>query len=96
MLMTQASETHELTGGCPEWVQANDRAVGYYRVDYKGGLLAALTSGDSGKRLSAAERVDLMGTAQALTDAGKRPSQIRWRWSRNSTPDPRATLYKMR
>ena len=71
MLMTQASETHELPGGCPEWVQANDRAVGYYQLDYKGGLLAALTSGDSGQRLSAAERVDLMGIARALTDAGK-------------------------
>jgi len=71
MLMTQASETHELTGGCPEWVQANDRAIGYYHVDYKGGMLAALTSGDSGQRLSAAERVDLMGIARALTNAGK-------------------------
>ena len=71
ILMTQASETHELTGGCPEWVQANDRGVGYYRVDYKDSLLAALTSGDVGKRLSTAERVDLMGNARALASDGK-------------------------
>jgi cytosol alanyl aminopeptidase len=74
MLMTKAAETHELAGGCPEWVQANDHAVGYYRVDYKGGLLAALTSGDVGKRLSATERADLMGNASALASAGKLPT----------------------
>ena len=47
MLMTQATETVALKGakGCPAWVEANDKAVGYYRVQYKGGLRAALTSG---------------------------------------------------
>jgi alanyl aminopeptidase len=58
---------------CPTWVQANDQAKGYYRVDYKGGLLAALSSGDVQHRLSAAERVDLMGNASALTRTGKLP-----------------------
>jgi hypothetical protein len=52
-------------------VQANDRAVGYHRLDYKGGLLAALTSGDTGKRPAAAERVDLIGDSQVLAAAGE-------------------------
>jgi alanyl aminopeptidase len=73
MLMTQPAETVELTEakGCPAWVQANDKASGYYRVQYQGGLLAALTSGDAQQRLTATERADLMGNAQALSKAGK-------------------------
>ena len=73
MLMTQATETVALKGakGCPAWVEANDKAVGYYRVQYKGGLLAALTSGDVVSRLSGPERAELMGNAQALSGAGK-------------------------
>ena len=71
-LLTQPSQTVELEGsGCPAWVQANDNAAGYYRVEYKGGLLAALTAGDVQKRLPAAERSDLMGNAQSLASAGK-------------------------
>ena len=72
-LMSQTSQTVALEGakGCPAWVQANDRANGYYRVDYKGGLLASLIAGDVGARLAAAERADLMGNAQALSTAGK-------------------------
>jgi alanyl aminopeptidase len=73
MLMTQPAETFELTAakGCPAWVQANDQAAGYYRVQYQGGLLAALTSGDVTTRLTAPERSELMGSAQALAKAGK-------------------------
>jgi alanyl aminopeptidase len=73
MLMTQPAETVELTGakGCPAWVQANDKASGYYRVQYQGGLLSALTTGDAQQRLTATERADLMGNAQALSKAGK-------------------------
>ena len=76
MLMTQPAETVELTGakGCPAWVQANDKSSGYYRVQYKGGLLAALTAGDTQQRLTANERADLMGNAQALSEAGKLPA----------------------
>jgi alanyl aminopeptidase len=72
-LMTQATETVALTGakGCPAWVQANDRAIGYYRAEYEGGLLGALTSGDVQTRLPAAERADLMGNAEALATGGK-------------------------
>lgn len=71
-LMTEAKTDWKLKSkGCPNWVQANNKAEGYYRVDYQGGLLAALSSGDVEHRLDAAERVDLMGNAQALSRAGK-------------------------
>ena len=71
-LVTQPSQTVSLEGsGCPAWVQANDNAAGYYRVEYTGGLLSALTAGDVQKRLTAAERSDLMGNAASLASAGK-------------------------
>lgn len=72
-LITEKKQTMvlEAAKGCPAWVQANHEAIGYYRVEYKGGLLKALTSGDVATRLSAAERSDLMGNAKALADAGK-------------------------
>ncbi len=74
-LLTQPAMDWKLkTQSCPAWVQANDRAVGYYRVDYEGGLLAALTDGDTGKRLNAPERVYLMENAEALANAGKLPA----------------------
>ena len=74
-LLTQTSQRIALEGakGCPEWVQANDRADGYYRVDYKGGLLNSLVAGDVQSRLPAAERAELLGNAQALSDAGRLP-----------------------
>jgi alanyl aminopeptidase len=56
---------------CPTWVQANDNAVGYYRVAYSNALRAGLTSGNVQQKLSAAERVDLMGDSQALSRTGK-------------------------
>jgi alanyl aminopeptidase len=59
------------TKSCPAWVQANDNAVGYYRVDYEKRLLADLTNGDVDRRLPAAERVDFIGNARALAGAGK-------------------------
>jgi alanyl aminopeptidase len=72
-LMTEGSATLALTEakGCPAWVQGNDRAIGYYRVDYEGSLLAALTNGDVQARLPATERADLMGNAAALVKGGK-------------------------
>jgi cytosol alanyl aminopeptidase len=45
--------------------------LGYYRVNYGGNLVASLTDGDIQKRLGAAERVDLLGNAQALASTGK-------------------------
>jgi alanyl aminopeptidase len=75
-LLTQPSQTVRLEGsqGCPSWVQANDRAIGYYRVDYQGSLLKFLVAGDVDKRLPATERADLMGNAQALSGAGRLPA----------------------
>lgn len=74
-LMTQPEMDWKLKSkGCPAWIQANDNAVGYYRVNYEHGLLSALTEGDVGNRLSAPERVDFMGNAEALTNAGKLPA----------------------
>jgi aminopeptidase N len=72
-LITEQTQTVALekSRGCPVWVQANDQANGYYRVDYRGGLLSSLVSGDVQKRLSAAERADLLGNAEALARSGK-------------------------
>lgn len=57
--------------GCPAWVEANNDAVGYYRVAYKGNLLSSLTGGNVEQRLNAPERVDLLGNAQALASTGQ-------------------------
>ena len=74
--MTQASMDWKLKAqSCPAWVQANDKAVGYYRVDYRGGLLASLTDGNVVQRLSAPERVDFMGNAQSLAEGGQLPAK---------------------
>ncbi len=58
---------------CPAWIDANASAKGYYRVDYRGDLssrLAARAESD----LSAPERLDFLGNAEALVDAGKMPA----------------------
>lgn len=75
-LMKQRAETIVLdaTKSCPAWIEADDNAEGYYRADYSGGLLAALTSGDVTHRLNAAERTELLGNEQALSDAGSLPA----------------------
>ena len=71
-LVTQRTQTVDLEGsGCPAWVQANDNAAGYYRVEYMDDLLGKLTSGDVRTRLTAAERSDLIGNAQSLVSAGR-------------------------
>jgi alanyl aminopeptidase len=73
-LVSQPSFDWKLNAkSCPAWVEANDKAVGYYRVNYQGGLLAALTMGDVEHRLTAPERVDFMGNAESLSTAGKLP-----------------------
>jgi cytosol alanyl aminopeptidase len=71
-LMTDPESDWKLKGnGCPAWVDANANALGYYRIVYQGNLLSELTEGDVQHRLSAAERVDLLGNAQALSGTGK-------------------------
>jgi len=61
-------------GRCPAWIQANDRALGYYVVDYRGNLLDALLADDVTHRLDAAERLDLLGSAKLLADSAKLPA----------------------
>ena len=75
-LLTQQSMDWKLTKaqGCPTWVQANDEAKGYYRVNYQGTLLQGLTGGDVPQRLPAAERVDLIGNAAAAWSSGDLPA----------------------
>lgn len=71
-LVTQAKADWTLKAKtCPAWVQANNKALGYYRVDYDRSLMSGLTKGDIEQRLPAAERVDFIGNAQALAGAGK-------------------------
>lgn len=75
VLVNEAARTISLdeAKGCPAWVQANDNAMGYYHVDYQDGLLARLVAGDAQARLTAPERVELMGDAEALSGAGQLP-----------------------
>ncbi|MBV8903159.1 MAG: ERAP1-like C-terminal domain-containing protein [Acidobacteriia bacterium] len=75
-LMSQASMDWKLpkASGCPAWVEANDNAIGYYRVDYEHRLLASLTEGDVVHRLNAPERVDFMGNAASLAKGGTLPA----------------------
>ena len=73
MLFSQPKTGWPLTGArsCPAWVEGNADARGYYRVDYQGGLLAALTNNT--EHLDAAERTELMGSAAAMASGGKLP-----------------------
>ena len=74
-LMTQASMDWPLEAkSCPAWIDANDKAQGYYRVDYQGTLLSALSSGDVEHRLTAAGRYDLIGNAEAMANGGRMPA----------------------
>ena len=74
-LMTDPRSDWKLpTAACPTWVEANNQAVGYYRVAYDGKLLSSLTEGNVSERLSPAERVDLMGNAEALAKTGQVPT----------------------
>jgi len=71
-VMTEAKFDWPLKGAqsCPAWVEANANAKGYYLVDYRGGLLAALTAGAAAD-LQPPERVDLIGNVEAMSGAGK-------------------------
>ena len=74
-LMTDPRSDWKLpTAACPAWVEANNKAVGYYRVAYDEKLLSSLTNGNLSERLSPAERVDLMGNTEALAQTGQVPT----------------------
>src|SRR5579885_1080040 len=70
-LMTAPTAEVRLAGatGCPAWLDANDQAVGYYRVAYHGGLLEKVLSRDM-SALSLAEKVSTLGDIRALVDSG--------------------------
>jgi alanyl aminopeptidase len=55
---------------CPKWVLANDGQVGYYRVLYKGDMLAKLLAE---KTMTMPERVGLLGDLAALVESGHVP-----------------------
>jgi len=54
---------------CPAWFLADDVETGYYRANYQGHLLQELL-GDQGRRLTAAERVGVLGEVNALVGTG--------------------------
>jgi alanyl aminopeptidase len=72
-VLSQASGSLELpTKTCPKWVLANDGELGYYRVDYKNGLLDKLLAA-APKLLTLPERIGIYGDLAALVDADRAP-----------------------
>jgi alanyl aminopeptidase len=55
--------------GCPAWLLANNKEIGYYRVNYQNGLLAQLLK-QSAEELSVPERAGILGDLKALVDSG--------------------------
>jgi len=74
MLLQQPSGEMELSkaSSCPDWVDANADADGYYRVLYPGAVLTRLLTTDYSV-LSLPEKVSLIGDISALTGNGKVP-----------------------
>jgi alanyl aminopeptidase len=69
-LMTERETTLALEASrCPDWVQGNADAKGYYRVLYRGKMLEKLLAATA--RLTPAERLGLIGDVSALTGADK-------------------------
>jgi len=58
---------------CPAWLEANANAKGYYRVEYRGDLSSKLAA-RAEQELTAPERLDVIGNAQALVSAGRMPA----------------------
>jgi alanyl aminopeptidase len=58
------------TPSCPDWIEANADADGYYRALYDGDLLPTLLQKDV-KALSQREKVSTIGDISALTGNGK-------------------------
>lgn len=73
-LLTEAAADLALasTTSCPDWVMANDGEAGYYRAGYGGNLLSKLLE-DGGRRLTASERVGVIGDIGALVASGDLP-----------------------
>lgn len=69
-LLTEADQNIELAdaGTCPDWVLANDDAVGYYRVAYEPALLHKLLR--RARKLSTAEALGVISDLRALVQTG--------------------------
>jgi alanyl aminopeptidase len=67
ILLTETRKAWPLRGAkaCPVWVNANDRAEGYYRVRYQGDLLARLVQGGA-PHLSPAEKISTLADLPRL------------------------------
>lgn len=71
---------------CPEWVEANAEARGYYLVDYSTSLLASLSGART--QLSAAERADLLTNARVLSNSARLPKGEALRLAERFHDDP--------
>lgn len=60
------------TSSCPEWLNANDQATGYYQVLYKGDLQRKLLA--HAAELPLHEKVALLNNAKALVRGGQMPA----------------------
>ncbi|MFI5197233.1 MAG: M1 family aminopeptidase [Thermoanaerobaculia bacterium] len=71
-LLAEEKGSLELAGPCPDRVLANAGSTGYYRVLYKGSMLGRVLA-DSGRHLSAAERIGVLTDVAALARTGDLP-----------------------
>jgi len=69
-LLSSASAEFQLSqaNSCPAWIDANDRAAGYYVANYQGDLLARLTA--HAAELSAADRMTMLYDLAEVADSG--------------------------
>lgn len=81
-LMTGATATVDLPGGCPTFVFANAGGRGYYIADYRGGLLAHLQS--QRRALTPAEQASLLYDLRPLVRAGSVHAGDALGWIRGS------------
>lgn len=73
LLAQPSGEVRLAAKACPAWLAMNAGESGYYRVHYRGGLMAALAA-DGGRRLDPRERIGLLGDARALMAGGELPA----------------------
>ncbi|MBF5044801.1 M1 family metallopeptidase [Aggregicoccus sp. 17bor-14] len=73
--------------GCPAWVMPNADGAGYYRSALEPAELRALL-GPHAKKLTAEERVALLGDARALVLAGRLPITEAMQWVRQYAGAP--------
>jgi hypothetical protein len=64
----------ERARGCPAWVQASGGAIGYYRVEYQGGVARGADGPRRGRAPDQRGVYESDGNAQALSAAGKFPA----------------------